>query len=570
LNNRCEFVPSETIGQNLCRGHTCVKDDNPNLPSTHNKGFCDCYSGWSGNQCDTKEIGTADVLPPVEETNGIFTPAIPLLEAQDGNNPKFAITVTIPSRQSPLHNPNNAGSVEGITRLSFKPPQMAATTSVKRNDDLAISSKRDVSPNPNACNYPNNHFWEIDTTQGTSGWVDSYHNSFGYSELANCGLTYVRSDLNFAYFNTTLIIERDFTLGNGRFSFNRKFSVDQVISIAFPRNLAVSSNVVVSNNTVEFYGAMTELKFNPFTQTWSITIGTTINKPFYKLQLVSAANPHPTVRDWTAVAGSNIVSCPGGYSADCVQQWKFETHSCDALNIAELVMNFKVVCISGTTPDVPAECANPNPETIQAKFAIKTASACPKSDEFKILDDGKVLSSYSTNSYATPKALFGISETMYLAVDFVSPPANIDHIKVAALCAYPQFTNPSDVPASCDPAHSVVLDPNVHTESSSNYKGHKIAFNVVAGKLKAAAGVAEEVNKITIQVQLEISYDGTIASGSKRLSSSTQLYALSTDLIIEGEQMKEENEEIQSFDESSASTISIGLCAVLLLLATLF
>jgi len=566
------MVPDETIGQNLCKGHPCVKDDDPNRAANYNQGFCDCYSGWSGMQCETKDIGTSDILPEVEEKNGVFTPEIPVLEAQDGNSPIFAVTVTIPSRQSPKHNPNNLGSVEGTTRLSFRPPVIPAPVVVptgKRNDDLVLVSKRAGVVNPNACNYPNNANWALKTSKDASkGWLDSYHNTFSYSQLANCGLKYVRSDENFAYFNTTLVIERNFALGNGRFSFDRKFSVDKVISIEFPRNLAVSSNVVVSNNTVEFYGALTELTFNPVDQIWSITIGTAINKPFYKLELAQqVANPHPAspVRDWISVGGDSIVDCPGDYTKDCKQQWKFQTHSCDALSINALKMKFNVVCVSGTTPDAPKECAKPNPEVINAEFSITTISACPKSQEFKIPEVGKELKSYSSNTYTTAKELFGISETMFLAVDFVAPPANISRIKVTALCAYPQFTNLASVPASC-PSERSVLTTDITQESPADYHGHKVAFNIIAGKLKAASGVAEATNKITVQVQLELEYDGQII-GNKRLSPSTQLFSLSTDLLIEDEKIIQV--EI-NHDKSTASSTTVGLFAVLALIALLF
>jgi len=531
-----------------------------------NEGFCDCYSGWSGQQCNVKEIGIGDVLPPVDPVNGKFSPAVPTINPQDEYNgrPALALTITIPSSQSKLHNPDHLGSFEQLTRLVFQNPT-DTTTESKRTGDLYIPArKRDTIANPNSCNYPNNPRWVLDTIEDTQGWIDSYSNSFDYGELATCGLSFVNQDGNFAYFNTSLRIERSFTLGNQRFSFDRTFSVDQIITIEFPRHLSVSTKVVVSNNTVEFYAAVTSVHFNPINQVWDIEITTAINKPFYKLVLAAQPNnPNPTspIRDWIPVS-NDIVSCPNDYTGDCKQTWKYQTHSCDALNIDALTMNFNVECISGTTPNsLPLECATPNPEQVQAIIEIKTASACPLSGEFKIT--GSTLTSYDDNTYTNTKDLFGISEDMYLGVDFDVPPAGIASIKIIALCAYPRITNPSDVPSSCSNDKKVNLG-DVHSELTTNYHGHQFAFYTKAGLLKAASGVQEEQNKITVQAELEITYDGTI---SKR-NAAVRHYTLATDLSIKGDYVNVENQVLM--EKSSGSTTTFGLLALVLVIASLF
>jgi len=555
--NRCEVTPVETVNDNLCKGHPCVADDNPNLTNS-NEGFCDCYSGFSGQQCQNKGFGN-NKLPAIDPTNGIFAPKISHLMPSKN----ISITISLPSNQSPKHNPDDAASLGGITRLKFK-PSVGAHFPGKRSGDLLLS-KRVTAVNGNACNYPNNVRWDL-SSENNGGWIDYYHNTFDYSELIDCGLSYVGSDANYAYFNVTVLIERQFQIGNGRFSFNRDFSVDQAISIEFPRQLSVNNSVTVSNNTVEFYAAVTSISFDVINQLWDITVGTAINKPFYKLNLLPTTNPNPSIpiRDWVEL-GNNAVSCPGDYSGDCKQEWKFQTHSCDALNINALVLDFQVKCITGTTPNtLPGECATGNPEQVSASIQITTASACPVSKDYKI---SASLSSFSDDSFSTPKGLFGISEDMYLAVDFPAPPAEIQSITVKSVCAYPRFANSADVPHACVPERKIVAS-QIHPDLETKYgPAHKFGLHVNAGLLKAAAGVVESDNKLTIQVEFLLTYNGALNGSNKRVEPLSLSYTLSTDLTIESSiQSKEETVE---YNKSSAPINSFGLLVLALVIASM-
>jgi len=431
-------------------------------------------------------------------------------------------------------------------------------------------AKRAGTTNPKKCNYPNDRTWSISTTT-SSPFVDTYSNEFKYPELVDCGLTFVGEDVNYAYFNTTLVIERHFTIGNGRFAFNREFSVDQVVSLEFPKKLSVSSNVVISNNTVEFYAAVTGVNFDHINQEWTITISTSINKPYYKLALASEpSNPHPSngitrpfVRDQSV---NNVVNCPGN-TADCQQQWVFKTPYCSSLNLAALTLDFDVKCINGPTPNVDTSlgfpnghCASPKVGSIESIISLVTGDVCPIHKDFVI--SAPIMKTYQSD-YSTPKELFGISETVYLAADFIAPPAKITAISVSNVCAYARLAPGTKAKTDC-PTENLVSLLEVTTDSTLGANS-KINFHVLAGLLKAASQVPENTNELTIQAELSITYDGTFTNSNKRVAPIVQVYSIVHDLSINGET---ENIELP-FDKSAASANTFGIIVLILATAAL-
>jgi len=627
LHNRCEYN-AEGYDPLRCNNQPCIKDDSPS-PLRTQEGFCDCWSGWKGEQCEGyTTTGTSDnpnadgvgqdafgnELPPaVDAKKGEFSPKV---ELTLGNT--ITVKVSVPSSQNKWNKAAGVSSYSTTTLLKFEGPvQYSGTPSVPTSkraasveESVAIhqefgtigtvipEQKRDSgSSNPKACNYPNNYDWDLLTTKVNNVWVDTYTSSLSYTELAACGLTYVGYDNNFAFFNGTIKIDRNFFLGNDRFHFDRTYSVEQDYSIQFPRNLKASTKVLVSNNTVEFWSAVTQINFNPINQKWSITVGTAINKPYYKLKLVTypainASIPGPfaagTTRDWTlnTALSSDGADCSTYAGGDCTQQFVFETHSCDPVDISSMTLTFQVVCRKFGTPDGPdandskpteteGECAFPeyDQQYVNAIVDVHTGSTCPYHQDFSIT--GAELITFSDNSYNTNKTLFGISEEMFIGVDFNEPPALLKFVEVVSVCAYPRSLYSGSVPSECpsdrkvDPAAVITSAPL--TAGTGFPDPHKITFHLNAGLLKAKAKVAiDGENLLDVQADLKLTYIGTLQNPAKRSSPFSRSFTVSAPVSIGGHVEKQSAEEhVNVYEKSSACATQSGLAILFVVIAAL-
>eukprot|EP01117_Protostelium_nocturnum_P017378 TRINITY_DN707_c0_g1_i2.p1 TRINITY_DN707_c0_g1~~TRINITY_DN707_c0_g1_i2.p1 ORF type:complete len:659 (+),score=177.84 TRINITY_DN707_c0_g1_i2:147-2123(+) len=500
--------------------HTCTDTCTSSNNGQCVNGYCNCFSGYSGKQCQVNPPG--DFSPQTIDQAKAFHHSIHFV-LED----KVTFTVSIPSIVS-IGNRGNQHSYSTVTALSFE-----------GNGDTK-------------CDYPKNPNWVLKAIYDTdaSQWVDTYTNIFSYKDLYDCGLRMSETLNGVTYFNNSLLIEKDSILSNGRMKFDRNIKVSQQFSFGFPTVIAIRKDVVV--NPPRFLSTWLDLSFDITEQKWHIIVGAVVEWPF-KLSLTN----DPTQITFTPARG--FVMKPVTISpecgvfdtiASCLQTYEFVADSCEIVKLENLELDFDLVCRSSE----PLKCSNELP--VVAKVALTTTSACPISKE---VDIGKVtLKAYSSVVDSDGLPYFGYSQDAHFTIDFADPPLKLSDVSIADICAFP-LSEKNNVVGTC-PDKYKVDSADIKLEDKG---AHKVAFYIRSKKMNDASGVTGFSNTLVVQADLLLTYSGNFNKRSTEYTRSGTLLLAIKDDGTDG------NPKALLADPSSASKLSGILLSIFALLAIL-
>eukprot|EP01117_Protostelium_nocturnum_P020384 TRINITY_DN913_c0_g1_i1.p1 TRINITY_DN913_c0_g1~~TRINITY_DN913_c0_g1_i1.p1 ORF type:complete len:1066 (-),score=175.95 TRINITY_DN913_c0_g1_i1:100-3297(-) len=435
--------------------------------------YCSCYSGFGGVECQTVHSGLS---PAQVQTSTIqFSPLLNI--DLSGTKPK--ITVTIPAEIS---------KVNKMTSLSYS----------------TINLLKFTGKNNNNCDYPKRQDWTLTSSNN----VNSYELNPTWNELIACAFQSPTKIGNYRFYYGSLLIQRDYYISTGKFSTKRTASISKNFAISFPEVVGSSSTIKVSNNTVDAFGSFSDIKFDFLAGTggsWIFKLQTIISPPY---RLTFQTSYSKVITD-----GRNFVYEPNTVSEQCttasdgcIQIYNFKIEGCNQVSFGNdgFEMIFNVVCITGAV-----DCVAPQTPTVKLNLKADTSRGCPVDAQYLIKKEETHLTTYSDLSRTQTSDLFGFSETIYFAIDFPSPPASIQSISVASVCAYGV---PQTEPTTIVPCITSLSTAQIKSPSTADAR-FKITFHANAEDLKKLSGVKES-NDIIVQVDLSIEYTGSFAKRS--------------------------------------------------------
>jgi hypothetical protein len=435
-------------------------------------GFCNCYSGWGGNQCQIANIPHTESA--VDVSAGSF---LPQFELTTGTGVTF--TVKIPSVVGPNTVQPTGSSYGTGTFLSFF-----------EEDD---------------CNYPNYKEWQISTS--SDGNFDIYTANFEYVDLVNkCGLK--KYDIpGYLIYNSTLSIARHFKIVSGPFSLSRTASISQKFQIQFPTTVSVTATVKVVDNTVTEFSTLTGSIYDPSTELWTFTFATATVAP-YKLSFASSGLVDPNTR--VKVADLTSISNCQDSGSICQQSFELKATDCNALHY-KLKMRLNVECRTGAT-----DCVKSATPLLEPTFEVTTSASCPVSKDSDVTDPTVVAfrgTSYDPELVAT---LFGKSESIAIAYGFKSA-AVIDTVELLSICIKEKDSADTCTSISESALGDITISPNTQVRGIPLYVGFSVTGSQINDIVPVTATAAKQ---ISIRIDSRVTYKGIGSSKRSQYVSS--------------------------------------------------
>lgn len=351
------------------------------VATSGNSSFCDCASGFAGNQCQNSSSNWSPNEVSASSHNFKAN-----LTIDSGSDVSFVVQVPSFYNQFPLR-----------TGKSY-----ATTTFLKFNGSST------------SCDYPDHPSWRLSST---SSGFDVYENAFSYSEAILCGLSRDNTSSNdYLFYNNSLTISRNFVIVHSIFRLNRTSSMNNKFSILFPKKVSVSTSVDLKDNNVTEFAAITDSRYDPGTDKWYF-IFTAVTTAPYRLQYHSGSNVISGPSNRVNTNGISLLGCSPAVpddSGECYQEFQITADGCQSLDF-DLIVPMNVTCRANSN----SACPNPSNSTFSPTFQVSTGSACPMEKSVPL--SNLTLTSFSNSSLSENKTTFGASESLYFGVSFRTP-----------------------------------------------------------------------------------------------------------------------------------------------------
>jgi len=269
--------------------------------------------------------------------------------------------------------------------------------------------------------------------------------------LANCNYYRDETDPNNTVFNGTIIIQ---TIDTGvvirGVRYPRTLETAVTVKIAFQTNVSATSGSVSVFGPRITYSAITQQLWNPSTLVATLTLITSVQWPY---QLATAATtttasipgdwstntlaaaPADTGNDANNVAWTTRAKCyqTGGTSSTgqtvqtygnvCYQYWTVtlaRSLACNGANTVTLAGSFSIAWTVTCPSLFNGSCNAPSPLNDAVTFNTNSTNYCPQLITNNNVNTA-VLTSYSSNTYATTQTQFVFGTTTYFEAVIVSP-----------------------------------------------------------------------------------------------------------------------------------------------------
>eukprot|EP01117_Protostelium_nocturnum_P015786 TRINITY_DN614_c0_g2_i1.p1 TRINITY_DN614_c0_g2~~TRINITY_DN614_c0_g2_i1.p1 ORF type:complete len:698 (-),score=224.95 TRINITY_DN614_c0_g2_i1:74-2167(-) len=512
----------------------CTNSDNGLcvVPQSQTTGFCACYSGFKGYQCEKtpSRLSPSFDPPSVDVNQDIFAPVFTttILDTT------VELKITIPSAES-ISNKGTVNSYSGATYLTF---------GGNENKRATVDSK---------CDYPRSTAWELETIREGGEWKDTYTGEFSFSDLHACGLTKASGyPSGFAIYNATLDIERDFTIGNGKFEVVRTNTVEQKFAFLFPHIIVAVQQITVAPGP-EVFASWSEIKYDRMASEWHLSFTTVSDQVVLDWPTGGPSDPQLKVLDTPrefsyTLTPTNTGDCSAtnAAGADCTQEFTIKIKDCHLIKLNGYNIPMKLKC-----KNAAANCVD---GTFSVTLSLETTAACPISQEYDV--SASIMPTLS-------RTLYGSSETVTFGVKYTLPTAISATHSVSRVCAYPKVLNAPSSPPPCSDSSKyvdLITSPAPTNPDSTTYKG---VFAINAGQAKEKSGVTG-TNEIVVQADLILTYSGI----SKRSAEGVK-HAKTSTFVIKLEDLEDEKKVKLGgeFDRSAASSSfsSVAFCLIGLL-----
>eukprot|EP01117_Protostelium_nocturnum_P015782 TRINITY_DN614_c0_g1_i2.p1 TRINITY_DN614_c0_g1~~TRINITY_DN614_c0_g1_i2.p1 ORF type:complete len:612 (-),score=184.51 TRINITY_DN614_c0_g1_i2:250-2085(-) len=527
------FTPSSTPNTNTANqcSTTCTNTDNGLcvIAQGETTGFCSCYSGFNGNQCQgtPSRLNPSFDPPSVTANQDVFSPifSATILDST------VELKITIPSSES-VSNKGTVNSYSGATFLTF------------RGND-----KKRAAVDPK-CDYPRSDSWVLDTVQDGGVWKDTYTGEFSYSDLHACGLTKEAGyPSGFAIYNAILDIERDFTIGNGKFEIVRTNSVEQRFALKFPHVIVAVQQITVAPGP-EVFASWSEITYDRAAAQWKLSFKTISDQVVLDWPTGGPSDPQlkvlDTPREFSYTSSpDNTGDCNAASTAgtDCTQEFTIKIKDCHLIKLNGYNIPMKLKCKNSAT-----SCSD---GTFSVSLSLETTAACPISQEYDVA---------ATIEPTLPRTLYGSSETVKFGVKYTLPTSISASHTVSRVCAYPKDPSAPATPPPCSDSTKyvdLITSPAPVNDDPDTYKG---VFAINAGQAKEKSGVTG-TNEIVVQADLILTYSGL----SKRSEEGVQ-HGKTATFVIKLEDLEDEKEiNLKLYNRSASSTTSVALCLMVVL-----
>jgi len=496
-------------------------------------GYCNCYSGRVGNQCETE---MPDYNPyAVDSSAAGFNATFDFVA-----NDQVTFVLTVPS----VPRPSDTVSHGLATFITFP---------------------------KGSCNYPQEKRWVISLEKQDDGFSnDVFTATFTYNELLACGLEDKNNNGSFHIFSSSVKILRTFKLIKEIFKLDRTASNSFSYSILFPSKTSVQTSVeVVDNDLVQFL-AVTDSSFDLIAEQWTIAFTSLTRAPYQLKVTQNNYTVEPVGYDRVLTSGSFVVSecldTPAN-NDHCRQTISIKASGCQVLNFA-VTLGFQIECRTPNSFEQNSKpCVEPAITSITPKFNVLTSSSCPLEKESPIKD--QAMKSFKDDQFLVPETQFGKSNTIYFAVAFDSP-AQIESVALESVCVQKSGDSSADCGLAFDDLNTNGVFPITVLESSISQRTDspvRSAFSVNGRDIKINLD-PYQFTSIVIKANYVVVYKGTF---QKR--SATFVGTANTALLIQLSGSKDNTVLTQKADNkytpSSASATYSSILAIILAVACL-
>jgi hypothetical protein len=339
-------------------------------------GYCDCWSGYGGNQC--------------QNSPDVSCPGIATLDTTANFQPSIT-TWTFANQSITLI----------ITANQYAHGNGSAPNSLSTSIYFGSSATPCDFPGPN---------W-VETAAASGNCIDTYTGTFQWSTLktscnfvsGNGGLTYQNS----------ITTSRNFSTSYGPV----RTEADQVtLAVDFPTPFATTTTSVKSFGPVDVRASIIDVSFafNSGSTTdgiWTIVVDTLVQYPF-SLPYVNYTSPLPnslpvpTVTQPSACVGNCEQTTTLAFSAPCGQT---------STSSSPLTLQFWPACI-GSVSDCPLRGGEY--DTVELYFT--TGSACPIASQVTAT---ATLASFQDAALHISRDQFFNDQTVYFGITIISPNA---------------------------------------------------------------------------------------------------------------------------------------------------
>jgi hypothetical protein len=264
-------------------------------------------------------------------------------------------------------------------------------------------------------------------------------------------------------------------------------------------------------------------EYDPVSDEWKFTFVAATTAPYrlsYGGNAIATRGSSPRIYD--SIALIELASCDPSvpkYSEECYQQFQIKATGCQELDFV-LEVPFDVICrsygcnLQTSTSYDPSDtrcetgCVPPDTPMFTPSFTIKTNRACPLEKTVPLAN--LTLTSFSDDTLASNKTVFGVSETLHFGVSFFSTlNVSSDGVTVDSVCIGAQ-TGP------CSDESKVHFESIVLPEGANYNSVPLLAAFSVSGSNITALGSSGEVE---VNVDFTVTYGSGFSKRSMRFAS---------------------------------------------------